>query len=495
MALKPEIKDLIIFFTLALTNINFNIWSIVIPYYYSHAKYFNPSVTMKTVFNAILFCYVGFNVSTFLFPTLLFFLGLKGTLLFGAFVSGLNNMAIYTFSSALWICVCTATMGFCYKHCTTVIILYFTEKYPVSASKLYSIATSGFIITGFFWANLITFYINPDNEGMTATSFFNGYEETYFPIEISSRLRGILNIQAVFTLSVVLLASLFFNDPDKYKNNLDALIRWFRGENIELTRSIQLISEQLSESAVKLYTPKIESIDNIRATSLMESHLIDSVALSEERSSEHRSDASDTSKEKPNSVRSQVVAAFKTSKFWLLFYTAIFRVSLPSYYIDNSKIIGYKLVKNDQLITQVYSAAAFLAMTSSALAGNIVERYGLLNCYLGSLGANLILEFITFTIIQRYPYLFLLTLAFSRTVANFTIQLSNITLFNCYQTDVALQLAKVYELHSFLANAVMIIINQLLYVDGVFTYVFLVYFMLDGTALAVTFYMLRPQLY
>ena len=493
-SLKPEHRDLIIFFTIALTSINFNIWSIIIPYYYSYAKHYNPYVTMKTVFNAIIFCYAGFNVSTLALPTLLFILGLKGMLIFGAVVAALNNVAIYMFSSVVWICICSALVGFGYKHFTTVIILYFTEKYPESSSKLYSIATSGFIITGFFWANLITFYINPDNEDMTATSFFNGYEETYFPIEISSRLRGILNIQAVFILVDVLLMSLFFSNPKKYHDNINILIRWFNGENIDLTRSIQLISDQLSESMLKMYTSRIESKDHIKVTRTFESELIDHSKFSSDNRRSELSSSFQSDKEEQKTVRQQAMEAFRTSKFWLLFFTSIFRLSLPTYYIDNSKIIGYDLVRNDQLITQVYSASSFLSMASSALAGTIVEKIGLLNSYIVSIGGNLLVEFITFSIIKQYPYLFLLMLAISRTLVNFTLQLSNITLYNCYDVDVALQLAKVYEFHSFLANLVMVIINQWLYVDGVFTYVFLVYFMLDGIALIVTLYKLKPKL-
>ena len=177
VTLRPEIRDLLVFFTIALASINFNIWSIIIPYYYSYAKHFDPAITLKTVFNGLIFCFVGSNLSALVFPTFLFVLGLKSTLILGALISALNNVFMCLFPRPIGIWACALFTGFCYRNFTTVIILYFTAKYPSSGSKLYSIATSGFIITGFFWANFMTFYINPENQGMTEVSYYNGYED------------------------------------------------------------------------------------------------------------------------------------------------------------------------------------------------------------------------------------------------------------------------------------------------------------------------------
>ena len=485
---------MVIFFVIALTSINFNIWSLIIPYYYSHAKYYNPDVTMKTVFNAIIFIYLGFNISTFVFPTLLFVLGLKGTLVFGALVSALNSMGIYLFSTTFWICMCTMMVGFVYKHFTTVITLYFTAKYPESSSKLYSIATTGFIVTGFFWANFLTFYINPGNEDMIETKSSTGYKEKYFPIEIASRLEGIMTIQALFILGTVFIMSSLFDNPENYKSNIYALIRWLKGDKVDLNGSFQKLSEHLSESTLKIYKPSIESKDNIKITNTFESELIDQTDLSQDNKPDDLKSLSQTEEESQKTTYQLALQELKTSKFWLLFYVSIFRLSLVFYFLDNAKIIGYDLVRNDQLITQVYSASSFLAMTSSALSGYIVEKIGLLNCYTISIGCNLFIEVITFSIIRFYPYLYLPLMALSRTAGNFALQLSNITLFNYYDPDVALQLVKVYEFHSFIANVVMVIINQWFYIDGNFTYAFLCYFVLDGIALLVILFKLKPNI-
>ena len=491
--MKPDVKDTIIFFVIALTNINFNIWGLIIPYYYSHARYYNPDMTMKTVFNAIIFSYLGFNISTFVFPTLLFVLGLKGMLIFGALVSAFNNVSLFMFSSTFWICTCTAMVGFVYKHFTTVIILYFTTKYPEKSSKLYGIATSGFIVTGFFWANFLTFYINPGNDDMTNTSSSTGYKEKYFPIEIASRLEGIMIIQTLFILGTVFVMSSLFDNPENYKSNIYALIRWLKGEKVDLNGSFQKLSELLSESTLKLYKSGLESKDNIRITNTFESGLIDQTDLSPDNKPDDLKSLSQSEEEFKKTTYQLAINELRTSKFWLLFYASIFRLSVVFYYMDNAKIIGYDLVRNDQLITQVYSVSSFLAMTSSAMSGYIVDKLGLFNCYVMSIGCNLFIEAITFTIIRFYPYLYLPLLALSRTAGNFGLQLSNITLFNYYDPDVALQLVKVYEFHSFIANLVMVIINQWLYVDGNFTYAFLCYFVLDGIAMLVILFKLKPN--
>ena len=487
--IKPEYKDLAVFFTIALTCIKFNIWSMVIPYYYSYVKHYNPSVTMKTVFNGIVCIYFGSSVSTLTFPTLLFVLGLKGSLIFGAIAAAANNLAIYSFSSVISICINSALVGFSYRHFTTVIILYFSEKYPESASKLYSIATSGFIVTGCFWANMITVYINPENKEMTEVTYYNGYEERFFGMDVASRLVGVMNLLSVFTLSITLIMSFFFSDPEKYSSNFHVLLNWLKGEKVDLSRSIQQLSNHLSESAIILHTSRVESkentiIANTTGVQLLDkSERLEDISQSSIRQEEHKITA-----------RQQAMKAFKTPKFWLLFYIGIFRLSLPCYYVDNAKIIGYQIVQNDRLIAQVYSVCTFLAMLSSALAGNVVERFGLLNCYIWSLVCNVIIGLLSATVIHSRPFVFLLLLAWSRVLANFNLQLSNITLFNCYEPDVALQLAKVYDLHGVMANFVMIGINQWLYVDGVITYVFLTYFLIDSMALLITTYKLRNYL-
>ena len=222
--IKPEHIDLAVFFTIALANIKFNIWPMIMPYYYSLAKHYNPAITMKTIFNAIICMYMGSSLSTLVFPTILFIMGLKGTILFGGLVAVINNVAIYSFSSVAWICISSALVGFGYKHFTTVIILYFSDKYPSSASKLYSMATSGFVVTGCFWANMITCYTNPGNEEMTELTWYNGYEERYFSFEIASRLSGALNIISLFIMSNLIAMSFFFSNPVKYGSNFRLLV-------------------------------------------------------------------------------------------------------------------------------------------------------------------------------------------------------------------------------------------------------------------------------
>ena len=492
--LKPELRDLLIFFIIALTSINLNIWSIVIPYYYSYAKHYNPSITIKTVFNAIICIYVGSNLSTIVFPTILFFLGLKGALLFGALVSAFNNVSIYLFTNTIWICICSSLVGFCYRHFTTVTILYFTEKYAESASKLYSIATSGFIITGFFWANIMTFYINPNNEDMTEVSYYNGYEERYFPFEVASRLQGIMNIQTVFGLSVVFVMSMFFENPEKYSSHIQILSRWLQGDKTEISRSIRRLSEGLSESTIIFHTSRGDSRDNSMLTNVLESNLADRTMTLGYETPLNLSYSTNVDKEHQKPAPQQALEELKTSKFWLLFYAGIFRLSLTCYYIDNCKILGYYIIRDDQLITQVFSALSFLAMIGAALAGNIVRHYGLYNCHIWSIVCNMFVEFISFTVLTRYPYLFLVLLGLTRVHFNFNLQLSNITLFTCYDVDVALQLAKFYDFHGLLANIVMVVINQWFYVDGIITYVFLAYFLLDGIALFVVFYGLKNKI-
>ena len=261
-----------------------------------------------------------------------------------------------------------------------------------------------------------------------------------------------------------------------------------RGGKVDLSRSIQQFNNQLSESTLKVYTSMVESKENTRIANATDVQLLDRTEHVEDNSrSEDYGELKDTAKQ-------QTMRAFRTAKFWLLLYIGIFRLSLPLYYVENAKIIGYQLVQNDQLIAQVYGISVFLGMFSSALAGNAVEHFGLLNCYVWSLACNMTIDLLSVTMIHSRPFIFLFLLAWGRVLANFNIQVGNITLYSCYEADVALQLAKVYDLHGLIANLFMVLINQWLYVDGVITYVFLAYFLLDATALLITIYKLRQYM-
>ena len=484
---KPEVMYTIIFFIMTLSIPNYNIWSMLMPYYFSHAKIYNTDVTIKHVFNSTILTAVGIYFDALIFPSLLFVFGLKKTLLLGTIGYALSNIAMCYFSSILSIAICAFMIGACFKNLTTCVILYFTENFTPIASKCYTVANTGFLLTGFVWANLVTYYVNPENKDMEAITYINGFRETYFEEEIAIRFRMIMLYQAIFSFSIVFVFSFFIKDPEIYSSKIGVIFDWIKGERVEISKSLTELELSISKSFAYIKVGDEKIAEEFSKTQI-EVELIEqkSENLLEENNKSYNS--GEDLKPSPQ-VRAR--QAFKSFKFWLLFILSVFRLSSSNYFIDNTKIFGFTVVKNDQLITQVYSLSSFAAMLGAAASSFIFDLFGLVNCYIGSIGLLFIADFIGMTILKNSPIIFLFMITFTRTHLNFNKQLTNITFFSCYEPEVTLHLARIYEFFGFVALFIMVVINEYFYINEDFTYAYGMYFILDGLALLVAIFVLK----
>lgn len=479
---KAEIKDTIIFFMITSAIMNFHIWSIIIPYYYSYVKHTNMSITIKDIFSALFFAYVGSFVSTIIFPSVLYLFGLKNSLILGVLIYVLNNTMMHTFTNYWMIALNVGLIGFCFRYFTTATILYFSAKYPAVASKCYGIAYCGFILSSFVWSNLLSFYINPDNEQMRDHTNVNGFEEIFFEEKIAVRFKNILNIQSIYSLLTVFGSCLLFENPEKYKSNVGRLFGCGPGGRISVIEDIKNTTQHVNESVSYIMVKENEKaiLDHSRRTNR-------SIEKSLFRDNESFVGEGVISKpqEIAHSNADAVYKEFATPKFWLIFSTSVFRISSMVYFLTNCKIFGYTIVGNDHLITTAYSTSSFLSIVATASTAFLNEKIGLVNCYRLSLIISVLNDVICISLIKDHPYLFLFLVFFSRIHTNFNFQLSNVSLFTCYDLDVALNVQKLFDLHTLLANIIMILVNQFLYVNGEFTYAFIFYFVVDGLALYV----------
>lgn len=473
--LRPEIKDMAVFFFVTFSVANLNIWGVYLPYYHSYAKHFNPDLTVNDVFACAICLYLGIMICSWTFPTLLAILGLKKTLLLGGLIYSLNTIAMHTFTSFPMIIINVTLIGFCYRYVTTINVLYFTEKYPEKASRYYGIANTGMIVTGLFWANFYTYYVNPENQVPTELYVNGDYHEYYFSYDIAVRFKGVFNIHAITNFLLVVVISFLFEEPEKYKGNFIEFMAWFRGQDNKLGESIREtdMSISLSQSMNVINTYKDSNL-NISMDSMASYSAYSEILMAgDDKEVEDGAD----------SLGERVSREFRSPKLWLLLYASIFRMSLCCYFIDSTKLFGLILIGDDKLVTQVYSLSSFVAMAGSALTAFIVERFSLSNAYLGILAVSVFLDFCGMFVIKEYPYLFLLVIPTVRTMFNINMQLSNITLYSEYSSDVALQLNKIFDSHVLIANVLLVFLNSTFYIPGYFFTVFLVYIIFDGLLL------------
>ena len=134
-----------------------------------------------------------------------------------------------------------------------------------------------------------------------------------------------------------------------------------------------------------------------------------------------------------------------------------------------------------------------MGIVGSAIAPLLERKLGLIGWYITNQLIHLFFEFIGFTIMRSVPFFFSLLVVTGFTVNLLNNQFGLYTMFSQYDTDVAFELNKIFELHIFLATVLFSIINTLFFKPGYFEGVFKVFFVLDLIALIFILFVLRPR--
>lgn len=464
-------KEIFIFFLICFSIANFNIWGILLYYLHSYFKYFDETITVKDVFGLTYLMYIGLLISSWVLPSILSIFGFKNAIRIGSLIYALN--CIMSYSTLYWplIMLNTTLLGFCFRYMQTLTILYFKTNYPEDPAKCYGISTTGMVIGGIVWGNLMTFYINPDNLNPNKIFTKGNYEELYFSFDIANRFKGIMNIQAIFNIVLVFTLSFCFKEPEGYQSNLNEFWKLLINKENRLSNKIQKTSSSLDKS--------ISFCDKSFSDDEKDQELIEKRIEDKEKANE-------------KTVKQRAIEELKSTRFILIVFISIFRKSFPSYLIDNIKIFGSLIVHNDQLVTNLYAFAGFIATITMTFASSIVNRFGLFYCFVCMIIINMIIEVFGITIMKSSPLLFMICIPLSRIVGNINNIIGFMTIFSNYDADLALQMNKIFDSHVLIANILVVILNNLFYSPGSFYLVFLVYLLLDGIALLLTLFKLKP---
>ena len=468
-------KDTIIMFIANTPQTNFEIWGILLPYYFSYLKHFNDDITFNQVFASSCFFYLGILLCSWVYPSLVTVLGLKNMIRLSGTIYSLNTVIMHSFSSLTMVCLTITLIGFCIKIMFVTNMLYFSSKYPKKSTKLIGLANIGYAALSFIWAYLYFYFINPGNDIMTEVAYNGTIEEKYFKWEIAQNFKHALNMNGLTCFIITMVCSMLITNPERYDSNIYMFLAWLFGKDKK--EWVKVLNRKKNKTGVKVAQPKHKTY----STALIDSR--DS-GKSIELLSHHERETL-----KSKTVSEIVQEELKKKKFWILFLVSIIKFILVYYMIDMNKIFGLIILKNDKFVTKCYSVISISIGVFYSLVVLIFDKIGYINGYIITSVVALLIEIYFMSFTEEFPLMFILSLFLSLLNLASIEQINNLILIYFYSLEVTLELKKIFDFNLFIANVIIILCNTFLFKQTNFFPIFFCFFIFDviGLLLAVVY--------
>lgn len=475
-------KDIIIMFIAISPQTNYVLWGVLLPYYFSYLKHFNPEISFNQVFAASCFFYVGLLSCSWLYPSLVSIFGLKNIIRLSGTIYALNAVGMHCFSSISFVCLNVTLIGFCIKAMFITNMLYFSTKHEENAKKCIGVANLGFTILSFIWSYLYFLLINPGNEGMTEIAYNGTTEERYFKWEIAQRFKFTFNLHGLYCFVITIVCSMLIENPEQYKNNIYKLWNWCIGKNKQDWEETWSERHSIEVSNISLSIPKInvESFYSSLNYSKNTDKSIELLSHSDKESNEYKT------------VDEIMKEELRKPKFWILFIISIIKFLFIYYLIDVNKILGLIILKNDELVTQCYNIVSITSGIVSSFIVYMIERIGLINGYIITSIIVILVEIYFMGFTKEFPLMFILFLSLSLLCMTVIGQLNNLVLIHFYTPELTLHLQKIFDFNLFVANVIIVLCNTFLFQQTNFFPVFFCFLIFDVVGLVLLIIYLKP---
>lgn len=454
-------KELVLIFLINATNNIGNLWGPTFPYIASYANHYNESVTMNYLFGCMLFLFLGSSLANFLLPTFYELFGLRYSFLIGAILYLLNCLWFCSIPNRLFIGLQSILGGITYQFIVMTTNLFFFEKYPEQAKTLVAISVSGTMVGNFIWSPLLSYIVNPNNAPPTVVRQSGDNFDNYFDIAIAEKVIVYLSLNGVFALVLTIIAWFWLEDPDQY---MGTVIRKLKGiEDNDNDSTIRLsrkdIERSLNNSVYHSYS-KQRRLNTSRDDTLeLVSELDRNVSIQRAPDDEPE----DSYKEELHSA-----------KFWYIYAICFFRMTALAYYIDNFKVIGLYMVRDDELINNTWGMAAISGFVANFSASYIWRKFDMIYSYYLLFGLSLLL-LVTFQFFGDNRFYFVFFGLLLRYDININRIFNYYSLFEIYRANVAMQLSKWFETVNTFGFVIVILLNDLLVSGGNFVLITWVY--------------------
>ena len=516
-------KFILLFFILNLNCVTFSIWAMFYPYYASYVKPAIPSMTMKEMFAYTIFQYFGYTIGSSFMNLTLFLFGYKSSLMIIGVLNFLHCALGVIYVNKFTVILSVGFTGLIRQCISVLTILFFTERHREKAALYYSKPLGGTALGSFIWAIVLNYMVNPNNEDLSVLIEENGQVNKYYSYDVASNVYQFYMVHGLIALGTFVVVYFYIPQSEKFTGKLFEVLSIIKSRNGSINQSYQSFKSMYNESMAsgdknlngvmmpvgnsrfcnesvnssKKSFKSENSMKTQRGSKNLNENLIQNIELPEKPITEDRPAGNidnETGEEiialeaEDNSIKGEVLSLH----FWVIFVISIIRNSETAFMVDNYKLQGMEIVRNDKLLNQAYALSGIAQLFVRSYAGTIWEKLGFLDSYTVAIMGSFFLDFLYLTFIDKLPTLFLLTTIFARCLYGFNNIMNYLTLYTIYPAEKALRLSIVYDFHFFISIVLTIFFNSY-FVDNMnFKPVYGTYLALDIIALVLLFLFIRP---
>lgn len=339
---KGVLKDILITLTIFLTDILYMPWGIFLPFFYSYLKQYDSSITFSMTYTMPIIGYFGNMISSFVMPNLLFILGIKKTFILGGLVYFFTtNLGIYSNKQIMF--VFALFTGFCNNLKSLPTNYLLSVKYENGVQYL-SYSYIGQSLGVLFWAFLMSKIINPFNKNMDKVTYVNGFEEFRYDDSVNMNFRFFFFFNGLFAFIIITFVSLFIDEPEGDDGNFIFWIKSFILRDEKAKKNLKTKKKNFTERYNSISKGgSLNSISHYNSkTSLIEIELLTGKSIISED-------------EKVNQLEKDIKETIKSFPFLMFIIITFIKSTSASTFVNCIKIIGNKIIKDDKLLSYIFS--------------------------------------------------------------------------------------------------------------------------------------------
>lgn len=462
-------RDVFVMFLVILMNANLYLFSMYYPYLASLAKDSHPSVTLSSVYMAILFFFGGASLGNVLVPYSLRQLGLSKTIQLGGLLYLVNCVCWGRLLSWVLVVVNAVFGGVVVQFYVLATIIFFSEKYPKEKEKLQSIAFAATAACTIIWGGVLLKWVNPLNVQMNRSIEYQGQSENVFPFEIAKNLRSFFDFHGGVVFVLTFIVASFVPNPEKYPNTF--LWPWEKRPELIICDSVGELDSEV----------KIKATQELRELSLP-------AEFQQKPKLPNPSEVERSNDGKTESLLSDNQSPLSASPFskWFiaLFVVSTLRNASIFYTMANAKVLGFLAYDDDKFVTTVMIYAVFLNLGGRLVSGAIWNYLGFYRSYYLCFVLNAVMD-LGFMVITSFPELFIPLIVLQQFTLGLNFIINYFSVFHIYGNEKGVDLMKVYDLNITVALFLGIILQKMFVVNGNFQLLFFAFALVELLGISV----------
>ena len=474
-------KDMFILFMVTATGCLYSTWPLIYPYVASYNKHYEPELTFKSFFSGFPLIFVGMFFANSMAPKLFFILGVRKTIQLASILYFINCITFCSITGLFPYFANIIFMGMNWQLFVFASNYFLSKKYE-NGVYYYSYISIGSTTGTFIWPFVLREIVNPGNRSMDAKTNINGYDEYYYDHSVSSKIITYFTIHGAIVMLTNLISCQYLRNPEGCRG---IFTNWISSMLTKDKESIQQLQNEYQEFSVEnesiLSLSFMDSMHSDDRKPEKEHELIEKnreVTLQNKDSEQEENKEATVAKNK-----AEVKEIMFSIKFISLIYISAIKSASLLYFMNNYKYIATFIVRDDDLISTVYSISSIAGIVGRLSVAKIWKHYNFLGAYLINLIGPLFINILFITVSYANPAVFLIEAIIGRMFLSYSYTMNTMTIFKLYGVEKGVYLVKVYDTCMIFAFVYAVIVNWLCAYDDDFRSVFLVFIVFEISAI------------